>query len=152
MDIAQLVQEIQYVLAPAVMVSSAALLLLGFQAKFSNLANRFRGLHHERRLLSLKATRDDSEEERLRSLQEQVEHLMRRATCVKRAIVLAYLAIVCFMGSSMLMFFNVYASFHLGHGVIAVFMFGLACVLASALVMIVETRLFYKVLTLERLS
>jgi hypothetical protein len=152
MDIAQLVQEIQYVLAPAVMVSSAALLLLGLQAKFSNLASRFRGLHHERRALALKAERSAAEEERLASVQDQVEHLMRRAACVKRAIMLSYVAIACFMGSSMLLFLDVFASFHLDRGVITVFMFGLGCVLGSALVMIAETRLFYRVLTLERLS
>jgi len=39
--VAEIVQKIQYMIAPAVMVSSSALLLLGFNNKFSNLANRF---------------------------------------------------------------------------------------------------------------
>ena len=152
MEITQLVQEIQYVLTPAVMVSSTALLLLGLQTKFSNLANRFRTLHHERRTLSLKATRDAAEEDRLRNVQEQVDHLMRRAACVKTAVLLAYSGIVCFMVSSILIFCTLSAPFPLGYGVIAAFMLGLACVLVSALVMLIETRLFHKVLTLERLS
>jgi hypothetical protein len=152
MEIAQLVQDIQAVLAPAVMVSSAALLLLGLQAKFSNLASRFRGLHHERRLLVLKAERNAAEEERLKSVQDQAEHLMRRAACVKRAIMLSYIAIASFMGSSMLLFFDVFTSLRLDQGVVGVFIVGLGCVLGSALVMIAETRLFYTVLTLERLS
>jgi hypothetical protein len=41
MGLDTIVLEIQNVLAPAVMISSSALLLMGFQAKFSNLANRF---------------------------------------------------------------------------------------------------------------
>jgi hypothetical protein len=152
MDTAGLVQTIHYVVAPAVMVSSAALLLLGLQAKFSNLANRFRGLHQERRSLSLKAARDAAEEERLRSVREQVEFLLRRAAYVKRAILLAYAAIACFVGTSVLIFFSVFAAGAWGRGAIAAFVCGLACVLASAVVMIGETRLLYKALTLERSS
>lgn len=152
MEIATLIQDIQYVLAPAVMVSSAALLLLGWQTKFSNLASRFRSLHHERRLLAGKADRAVADEDRLRSIQEQLDHLMRRAAHVKRAILLAYAAIVCFMASSVLIFLNVYTAAAVGQGAILVFLVGLACVLASAVVMMAETRLFYTVLTLERLS
>ena len=148
----QLIQEIQYALTPAVMVSSAALLLLSLQTKFSNLATRFRALHQERRTLSLKVPRNSTEDERLCSVQEQAKHLMRRAACVRTAISLAYSGIACFMVSSVLIFFNFDASFQLGRGVIVVFMLGLACVLGSALVMVIETQLFHKVLTLERLS
>ena len=51
MDVAKIVEEIHLVLAPAVMISSSALLLLGFQTKFSNLASRFRTLNYELREL-----------------------------------------------------------------------------------------------------
>lgn len=152
MEIAQTIQQIQYALAPAIMVSSSALLLLGFQAKFSNLANRFRALNHEKRLLSLKAGRNEVEESRLQSLTEQVESLMRRATYVKNAILLSYVGIVCFTGTSVLIFLNVYLASQLHHWVIAVFMIGLACLLVSAILMILETQLLHKVLTLEKSS
>ena len=59
MDITEIVQEIQYVLSPAVMVSSSALLLLGLQNKFSSLANRFRALNQEKRVLLQRAARDE---------------------------------------------------------------------------------------------
>ena len=149
-EMTPLIQGIQYALAPAVVVSSAALLLLGLQAKFSNLASRFRVLQHERRTLALQAGGDSSQTQRLGNVQAQLEQLMRRAACVKRAIMLAYAAIVCCMGSSVLIFLNVYAAFQLGHAVIGLFMLGLACVLAGALVMVEETRLFYRVLLLEQ--
>ena len=152
MNIAARIQEIQYVVAPAVMVSSTALLLLGLQTKFSNLASRFRALHHERRVLWLKAVRDEAEHSWLRNVQAQVEQLMRRASCVKRAILLSYAAIVCFTGTSVLLLCDVYVSFQGGRIALAVFLLGLCCVLLSALVMMFETSLFHQVLTLESAS
>ena len=152
MDVTKIVQEIQYVLSPAVMVSSSALLLLGLQNKFSNLASRFRALNHEKRTLSQKAGRDEREESRLWNLEEQVDHLMRRATYVKDAIILAYAGIVCFTGTSVLIFVNVYASFHFSRIITGIFLVGLFFVLVSAVLMILETSLFYKIITLERKS
>ncbi|MBI4352706.1 MAG: DUF2721 domain-containing protein [Candidatus Omnitrophica bacterium] len=152
MDIPRVVQEIQYVLAPAVMVSSAALLLLGFQNKFSSLANRFRVLNEEKRVLGSKAERTYQEEGRFQSLKKQVDHLMRRATYVKNAIILAYASIVCFSATSVMIFLNVYARFYFGVLLIAVFLTGLLLVLASAVSMMVETSLFYKIISLEKKS
>ena len=151
-DITKIVQEIQYVLAPAVMVSSSALLLLGFQNKFSNLANRFRSLNHERRLLSLKPNRDSIEEGRLKSLSEQVEHLAKRAGYVKNAILFAYSAIVCFLITSVLIFLNIYVAFHSFLWAICVFVLGLLLLLVGSCLMILETRILYKVITLEKES
>lgn len=152
MDITKIVQEIQYVLAPAVMVSSAALLLLGFQNKFSNLSSRFRALNHERRSLLLKPNLDSVEEGRFKSLNEQVNHLAKRAGYVKNAILLTYCAIVCFLVTSVLIFLNIYVSFRLFLWVIDVFILGLLLLLVSSYLMILETRILYKVITLERES
>ena len=152
MEITKIVQEIQYVLAPAVMVSSSALLLLGYQNKFSNLASRFRALNHEKRLLVRKAQKDETEKERLLSLEQQIDHLMARARHVKNAILMAYAAIICFSVTSVLIFLNVYAAFQLYQTIIVVFLAGLFMTLAGAACLIAETRLFYKVIALERKS
>lgn len=152
MEITKIVQEIQYVLAPAVMVSSSALLLLGYQNKFSNLASRFRALNHEKRLLVRKDQKDETEKERLLSVEQQIDHLMARARHVKNAIVMAYGAIICFAVTSVLIFLNVYAYFQLYQAIIVVFLAGLFLTLAGAACLIAETRLFYKVIALERKS
>lgn len=152
MDLTKHAQEIQSVLAPAIMVSSSALLLLGLQNKFSNLANRFRALNHEKRQLSVKSERAIEEDLRLLNLEAQVKHLMERATHVRNAILFAYCAIVSFMLTSVLIFFNVYAGFTLWDIIISVFHAGLLLVLGSAVFMIAETLLFYKVISLERNS
>ena len=152
MDISEIVKNIQYLLAPAVMVSSSALLLLGFNNKFSNLASRFRTLNQEKRQLLIKASRNEQKESRLKILLAQVDHLMLRATKVKNAVVACYAAIACFTGTSFLLFLNVYASFHLWSLIIGVFLAGMSCVFLSALWMIQETGLFYKVIAIESRS
>ena len=152
MDISKLILQIQYVLAPAIMVSSAALLLLGIQNKFSNLASRFRSLNSEKRALNLITERSPLEEQRLKNLQEQIHRLMKRAGAVKNAILCLYFSIVVFMGTSILIFLNVYANFQLYHLIVAVFVAGLLAVMAGCLFIVFETILFYTVIRLEQTS
>jgi hypothetical protein len=148
----KVVQEIQYVLAPAIMVSSAALFLLGFQAKFSSLAGRFRTLNQERRTLAAKASRTEEENERLRNLSAQVDHLYRRATFVKSAILLTYGSIVCFVITSILLFVSVHTTLHFFRLTMFLFLTGLALILSTAIIMMVEITLAFKVVTLEKAS
>lgn len=150
MDTSKIVQEIQYLVAPAVMVSSSALLLLGFQNKFSALANRFRVLNHEKRVLEQKKERDGAENLRLQNLSDQVEHLMRRAGFVKNAILSTYLAIVAFVTTSVLIFVNFYASFNIRPVIVGVFLAGFVSLIASSVCIIAETKLFYKVMLIEK--
>lgn len=149
MEIEAVVKEIQYVIAPAVMVSSSALLLLGFQNKFSNLASRFRALNQERRLLDRKADKEEIERTRLKSLTEQVKQLMRRASHVKNAIFSTYFAIVCFVGTSILLFVNAHTSNHFHELLIAVFLLGFMSLIVTCVLMMMETDLFFKVITVE---
>jgi len=152
MDLGKILQEIQYMVAPAIMVSSAALLLLGFQNKFSTLANRFRALNQERRFLSLKNSKTKEEAERLANLSEQVHHLHERATCVKNAILLVYAAIACFVSTSICVFISVHTVFQLFYAVILLFLLGFILILISSFIMIKEILLAFKIVTLEKKS
>ena len=152
MELSRIIQEIQYVLAPAVMISSCSLLLLGFQNKFSSLANRFRVLNSEKRALIQKRQRDEADSERLENLKTQVDHLLRRATHVKNVILMTYWAIVCFIMTSILIYLNVYTSFQLFPYIIASFLAGLLLVLFCAILMMVEVALAFKVISLESKS
>ena len=149
MDLSKIVQEIQCVLAPAVMISSSALLLLGFQNKFSNLANRFRSLNYERRALSQKPDRSNIESERLGNLKEQLDHLIQRATHVKNAILLTYIAIMCFVVTSIFLFLYIYTRFQSLHLTIAFFLIGVLLVFVVSVFMMIEVALSFKVLDLE---
>lgn len=149
MEAGPIVQVIQQVVAPAVMVSSTALLLLGLQNKFSNLASRLRVLNHEKRLLIAKPDRDAAEENRFHNLSAQVDHLMKRACYVKNAIVLSYLGIVFFTGTSILIFLNFFTLFIPQFLTIGIFMTGLSCVFIASILMILEVNLFHKIICLE---
>ena len=150
MEIEAVVKEIQYVIAPAVMVSSSALLLLGFQTKFSNLASRFRALNQERRTLDRKTGKDENDQERLKSLTEQVEQLMRRASHVKNAIISTYFAIICFVATSILLFLNAHTSNGFHGLLIGVFLMGFLALVATCVLMVLETGLFFKVIAVEK--
>ncbi len=148
----QIAQEIQYTLAPAIMISSSALLLLGFQNKFSSLFNRFRALNQEKRNLSQKTGRDAQESIRLENLQKQLPRLMRRARFVKNAILAAYAAILSFITTSILIFLNIYSQIKLTPATIASFLVGLALILASSVFMMIETAIAFHILRLEEKS
>ena len=149
MDIAEMIKAIQYVLAPAVMISASALLLLGFQNKSSNLATRFRALNQEKRLLGIKFKREDFEEARLASLDPQLAYLVKRAFFIRNAILLSYGAIISFSTASILIFAQMTFSIHLYPLVSGVFLFGFVCIPAACVFMSLETRLYYQIISLE---
>lgn len=152
MEAAKITQDIQYVLAPAVMISSCSLLLLGFQNKFSSLASRFRVLNAEKRSLLLRQSRDEVENQRLENLKKQADHLVKRATHVKNVILMTYLAIVCFLSTSLLIYLHVYGSSQLFPWIIASFLAGLLLVFSCAILMMIEVALAFKVISLESKS
>ena len=151
-DIPKAIQEIQYMLAPAIMVSSASLLLLGFQTKFSNLASRFRVLNREKQELGQKAGRSREEEARLANVRDQVQYLLRRASLVKNAILLTYGAILFLVGTSVLILMDIYSSREFHYLILGAFSAGLVCLFLTALVMIMETGLFYRIMIFEKKS
>ncbi len=148
----QLVEEIQLVVAPAVMISSSALLLLGFQTKFSNLAGRFRALNHELRELKKIGQKEPWQAERQQSLVEQVAHLYSRVKHVKNAIILAYAAILSFILTSLLIFLSVKGAFMYTSLILATFLLGLVMEFASVLTLMIEVALAFKVLKIEARS
>jgi hypothetical protein len=148
-QVAETVQNIQFVLAPAVMVSSASLLTMGLQTKFSNLANRLRALNSERRDLARKEPRGSGEALRLESLEGQLSRLMVRARLVRNAIVGLFASILCFAATSILIFLDVYARVPAGGLTVASFVLGLALVLASVVFLIQEAAISFRVIELE---
>lgn len=149
MDVTAVVQEIQFVLAPAVMISSSALLLLGFQTKFSNLASRFRTLNHELRELKKSPRQEDWQKERFESLGLQVNHLFQRATHVKNAILLTYGAILFFVLTSVLIFLDVHGVGSLFKWIQLSFVLGLLVEFSAVLTLMIEVALAFKVIKIE---
>ena len=149
MELSRIVQEIQYVLAPAIMISSSALLLLGFQTKFSNLAGRFRSLNHELRELKKGSLKDPWQTERLASLTLQVKYLLSRATHVKNAVLLAYGAILSFLLTSLLIFLNGRGAAAFSSCILASFVTGLVLEFVAVFIVMIEVALAFKVVKIE---
>ncbi len=86
-----ILKMIQFMLAPAVMISACGLLLLGINNRYSSIANRIRLLNDERRRLILKLKDgkelDFIESNRLASLKKQLDQLFCRLGYVKNCVV-----------------------------------------------------------------
>jgi hypothetical protein len=100
------VKMIQFMLAPAVMISACGLLLLGINNRYSSIANRIRLLNEERRRLVLKIKDgkelDFIESNRLASIKKQLDQLFCRLGFVKNCVVFYSTGIFLFVLTSFL--------------------------------------------------
>jgi len=110
MDISiTVVQVIQAMLAPGIMISACGLLLLGMNNKYSLVVNRIRLLGEERRKFSIKAAEKEflyQEEVRLKSITIQLEKLKFRVKLVRNAVFCYSVAVALFVITSMLIGFS----------------------------------------------
>lgn len=101
-----IVKMIQFMLAPAVMISACGLLLLGVNNRYSSIANRIRLLNDERRRLILKIKDgrelDFVESNRFASLEKQLDQLFCRLGYVKNCVVFYSTGIFLFVLTSFL--------------------------------------------------
>jgi hypothetical protein len=98
------IQVIQLILAPGVMISACGLLLLGINNKFTSVLNRIRALTEEKRKLILNASQREFntiEHQRLDSVARQVADLLNRARLIRNAVFCYLLAIGLFVATSL---------------------------------------------------
>jgi hypothetical protein len=97
-NVAEVAKAINGIVAPAIMISASALIILALQGKYSQLIDRLRALNDERRHLSLKEGRLRSH--RYENVIAQIEIILLRARLVRNSIVSLYLSIALFVLSS----------------------------------------------------
>lgn len=100
-----IVQLIQFMLAPAVMISACGLLLLGINNKYSIVVNRIRLLNEERRKTTKKIGGENYETAdnvRLESIIKQLGLLLYRVKLVRNAVLSYTIAVALFVLSSLL--------------------------------------------------
>lgn len=106
MPIIPAAEVIQTILAPAIMISSCGLIMLGLQNRYSNIVNRIRALNDERRrlqkLIANGKELEYSENVRYYSVREQINDLSARALLIRNAIFLEIVAVLFFVLSSIL--------------------------------------------------
>ena len=127
------IQIIQLILAPAVMINACGLLLLATSNKYSNVLNRIRLLNEEKRKLFRKAGEKNFEEtQRLESLSRQIGHLIHRAGLVRNSVMCYTGAIALFIITSLLIGLGyLIHGFQSDSAVMIAFLFGMAVVLAG---------------------
>ncbi len=99
-----IVEVIQLMLAPGIMISACGLLLLGMNNKYSLVAGRTRLLTEERRrLLSKAGDRDLTNEEsmRLESISVQLKRFIERIKLVRNAVLSYTTAVALFVLTSL---------------------------------------------------
>ena len=99
------IQAIQLILAPGVMISACGLLLLGISNKFTSVLNRIRALTEEKRKITLNAMERNlvsAENHRVESITRQVAGLLNRARLIRNSVFCYLCAIGLFVVTSLL--------------------------------------------------
>ena len=97
-----IVQLIQGMLAPGLMISACGLLLLGMNNKYSLVVNRIRLLNEEKRKVFHQDKIDENDSNRLSNIELQISHLIERISLVRNAVFSYSLAVALFIVSSVL--------------------------------------------------
>src|SRR4030066_541617 len=100
-----IIEVIQLMLAPGVMISACGLLLLGMNNKYSLVVNRIRMLNEEKRKFINKAAEKDfsyEENVRLESISRQLSALTFRVWLVRNAVFSYTIAVALFVITSLL--------------------------------------------------
>jgi len=97
-----IVQLIQGMLAPGLMISACGLLLLGMNNKYSLVVNRIRLLNEEKRKIFHQVKIDENDSNRISNIELQISHLIERISLVRNAVFSYSLAVALFIVSSVL--------------------------------------------------
>lgn len=97
-----IVQLIQGMLAPGLMISACGLLLLGMNSKYSLVVNRIRLLNEEKRKVFHQDEIDENDSNRLSNIELQISHLIERISLVRNAVFSYSMAVALFIVSSVL--------------------------------------------------
>lgn len=145
------IQIIQLILAPAVMINACGLLLLATSNKYSSVLNRIRLLNDEKRKLFKKAGEKNFEEtQRLESTARQIGHLMLRAKLVRDAVMCYTGAIALFIFTSLLIGFSfLIRGFESDSLTIVAFLIGMCAILAGVAFSFLDAKRGYEIVKFD---
>ena len=148
-----IVQVIQLMLAPGLMISACGLLLLGMNNKYSLVVNRIRLLNEEKRKFFSKAGDKDFNYEdnvRLESISTQLNHLTFRVKLVRNAVLSYTFAVAFFVLTSLFIGLQyVLGNEKLNYIVTLLFLAGMTLVLIGVLYAAYETKKGYDIIHYE---
>jgi hypothetical protein len=147
------IQLIQLMLAPAVMISACGLLLLSINNKYSLVVNRIRLLNDEKRKLLINVgekplTTDDNV--RLESIAKQIGFLVERGRLVRNAVISCIVAIALFVLTSLLIGILSFLSMPgLNYFIITSFLLGMIFVFIGTIFTGFEAKKGYEIILFE---
>jgi len=148
-----IVEVIQLMLAPGLMISACGLLLLGMNNKYSLVVNRIRLLNDEKRKLVDRNEDSDtalSDNIRLESISKQIEKLVYRVKLVKHAVQNYTIAVALFILTSILIGISyLFKVDNFQYLITIIFLLGMLLVLAGAMFAAYETKKGYEIINLE---
>ena len=148
-----IVQIIQLMLAPGLMISACGLLLLAMNNKYSLVVNRIRLLNEERRRFLIKTGGKDpgyEENVRLESISKQISALLVRVKLVRNAVLSYTIAIAFFVLTSLLIGLQfILSGILLTAMIVALFLLGMVSVVAGIFYAAYETKKGYDIVQLE---
>jgi hypothetical protein len=148
-----IVEIIQLMLAPGLMISACGLLILGMNNKYSLIVNRIRLLNEERRRSLLKAAgKEFSYEENLRieSISLQLQELASRVRIVRNAVLCYTIAVALFVLTSLLIGIqSLLVPGRLTWLITLLFLLGMISVLAGVIYAAYESIKGYAIIQLE---
>jgi hypothetical protein len=147
-------QSIQSILAPAIMISSCGLIMLGLNNKYSSVINRIRLLNNERRKLIEVLISENNlnyhENMRLRSLQTQLNQLLKRCELVRNSVTCIACAIGLFVFTSLLIALSYFTSTGLFDLMaMIVFVLGMFSVFWGIILVVIEVRMAYQIAIID---
>ena len=144
------VQLIQVMLAPGVMISACALLLLGMNNKYSMIVSRIRLLKDEKRKLFNKDGVNDVESNRISNIELQISHLIHRISMVRNAVFSYSVAIALFIVSCILIGLKINVEISSFYWIIIGFFYaGLLAVFTGIIFAAIEVWKGYRIVRIE---
>jgi hypothetical protein len=153
-NITSIVEIIQLMLAPGLMISACGLLLLGMNNKYSLVVNRIRLLNEERRKAIHKTTEDKNfnyqETQRLESISMQIASLVYRVKLVRNAVLSYTIAVALFVLTSLSIGFGyLFDITRLNSFITILFLVGMLSVLCGVIFAAYETYKGYEIVNFE---
>jgi hypothetical protein len=148
-----IVELIQLMLAPGIMISACGLLLLGMNNKYSIVVGRIRNLNEEKRKLSNQSDHKDfsyQQNVRIESIYRQLGLLLNRVRLVRNAVLSYTIAIGFFILTSLfigLSFTGII--FLIDKFISSTFLIGMVSVLCGITFAAIETIRGYEIIQLE---
>lgn len=147
------IQAIQLILAPAVMINACGLLLLGISNRYSMILTRVRGLNEEKRRIALRLGEKHSTPEeavRIESIVRQIDRLLVRARYARNAVLSYLIGVGTFVLTSLLIGADFFSGFfEVRTAILPVFLAGILAMMAGVVFAVLDTLKAYDVIRFD---